>query len=223
MMQLLLPILLLASSWNLPQEYRAYRTQQQAYTLYRSGNYSGAEQRCREALSGKAGHTDRSGVAIRFNLAGALAMQGKHLQARHIYRNLAMNPGDEKIRIASWYNEGTSFAMEALATEKKVQKKALLEQALGRYTTLLLKKPGDIDTRINYEIVLRMLEKLKNGSAKHRGKRNEQKNTGSSNEEMANTAKRILQQAQMKENQLMRQLPRASSSGKTEKTNRKDW
>ncbi|MEE9903841.1 hypothetical protein [Chlorobium sp.] len=224
MMLLFLHVILLASAWNLPREFREYRTLQEAYMLYRNGDFSGAEQRCRQMLAETSGQNGRKSFAIRFNLAGTLAMQKKYLPARTIYRNLAMNHhATGEIRNASVYNEGNCLAQEAIEAGKSERKRDFFEQALQRYIAVLRDKPGDMDARINYEIVLRMLEKLKTGSGSEQENSRDRTETASTANGRMNTAERLLRQAQMQENRTMRLVPYASSGGKEERSGGKDW
>lgn len=224
MMKLFVPCILFAFLWNLPAEFRSYQALRQANMLYRNGAYADAEQRCREALSD--GHADTAShkSAIRFNLAGSLAMQEKYLPARILYRSLAENPGAASIRNASLYNEGTCLAQEGLATENIERKKAFFEMALQRYTNVLLKNPNDKDARINYEIVLRMLEKLKTGSGgSEKSLAGQHKSVSSANGSI-NAAERLLRQAQIEESRTMRRIPQAISAGQQDgQSGRKEW
>ncbi|MBM3422015.1 MAG: hypothetical protein FJY09_01990 [Chlorobi bacterium] len=224
MMLLFLPVILLATAWNLPREFRDYRTLQEAYMLYGNGDFSGAEQRYMQTLAETPGQNGRNSFAIRFNLAGTLAMQKKYLPARTIYRNLAMNHhATEEIRNASIYNEGNCLAEEALEAGKSERKREFFEQALQRYIAVLRDKPGDMDARINYEIVLRMLENLNNGSGSEQDNQLDLTETASSANGRMNAAERLLRQVQMQENRTMLRIPHASSGGKEERSGGKDW
>jgi len=221
---LFLPVILLASAWRLPQEFRDYRTLQEAYTLYRKGDYSGAEQRYRETLAETPPvQTLRNSFALRFNLAGTLAMQKKYRPARTIYRNLAMNNAAGEIRNASLYNEGNCLAEEALETGNSTRKRAFFEQALQRYRTVLRDEPGNTDARINYEIVLRMLDKPEKSSTSKQENRQDRTATASSSYGRMNAAERLLRHAQMQENRTMRRIPQASFGEKQIRSGGKDW
>ncbi|MCF8383273.1 MAG: hypothetical protein K9G39_06705 [Chlorobium sp.] len=211
--------LLFAATFSMSGEFREYRTVQKGNSLYMQGEYFQAEQLYRtlpDIPPGKKG----SSPAL-FNLAGALVRQGKHTEARRIYRSIALNPRAKHLHNPSIYNEGTSLAMEGIATGNLVLKRELLRQALLRYTAVLRSDPADTDARINYEIVFRMLETPRSSSS--RQPENSRKNGDPAGSELMKTAERILENARLQENSLMRKIPlsraRESDSGK----NLKDW
>ena len=56
-------------------------------------------------------------------------------------------------------NQGNALAMEAFANRKGAGQEELLEQALACYRRALLDNPQNTDARINYEIVLRAIQR----------------------------------------------------------------
>lgn len=211
--------LLLATAFSLSGEFREYRTMHKANEHYMRGEYFRAEQLYR-TLPDIAQEKTGSAPA-RFNLAGSLARQGKHTQARRIYRSIALNPGEKGLRNPSLYNEGTSFALEGIATGEGMHKRELLRQALLRYTSVLRSDPADTDARINYEIVLRMLDKPESSSSRQQDNRRENGDPASGG--LMKTAERVLENARIQENSLMRKIPQSHAKGNSSGKNLKDW
>jgi len=211
--------LLLAATFSLSGEFREYRTAQKANALYMREEYFRAEQLYRTLPDIARG--TKGSAAARFNLAGALARQGKHTQARRIYRSIALDPGEKGLRNPSLYNEGTSLALEGIAAVEAAHKKTLLRQALLRYTAVLRSDPADIDARINYEIVFRMLEKPESPSSRQPENRSEKSDPATSG--LMNTAERVLENARIQENSLMRRIPQNRAGESASGKNLKDW
>lgn len=211
--------LLLAAAFSLSEEFREYRTLQKANAHYMRGEYFRAEQLYRTLPDIAHGKTGSS--PVHFNLAGSLAGQGRHTQARRIYRNIASNPDAKQLRNPSLYNEGTSLALEGIAAGEGVHKRALLRQALVRYTAVLRSDPADTDARINYEIVFSMLDKPESPSGRQQKNRREKGDPAGGG--LTNTAERVLEAARIQENSLMRKIPQSRARGSAAGNNIKDW
>lgn len=219
MINLFTLLLLVSVVLSLPgefQAYRTYRTMRQAGKHYANGMYNAAERLYRSILADSATPTHEA-LTTQFNLAGTLVMQDKHEEARRLYRSVAANAREKKLQNLALYNEGTSLAREGIGTKKK----KLLEQALRTYTTLLLRDSREIDARINYEIVFRQLQQ-ENTSVSRQTQYSSHNNRPAENHPV-HAAELLLQNAQFRENSLMRKIPhrhnRKELSGKTVR----DW
>ncbi|MBM3162861.1 MAG: tetratricopeptide repeat protein [Chlorobi bacterium] len=214
-------LLLFTAAFSLSGELMHYRTMQEANGHFRKGDYFRAEQRYRNAIVSASKDGER--VTARFNLAVSLAMQRKYREAIGLYRTVAMKPGEKKMRNLCRYNEATCLARLAMAETGTDPKRELLEQALEGYAAVLFEEPDETDARINYEIVYRMLQKLKTPPSRHPEDGSEKSGNGTASNAGMKTAERILENAQLQENSLLRRLPRASGEERASSKNRKDW
>jgi len=214
-------LLLLTASLSLPEEFRQYRMVQKANHHYLSGEYHEAERLYSNLLADDP--DEKLKTAIRFNLAGTLALQRKYADARRLYQSIPASAEGEKTGNLIGYNEGTCFAREALATHEPGRTSELLKQALRRYTAVLSGDPADTDARINYEIVYRMLQKHNASSSSKSGGRGENGDPAPAGSQSMKPAERILENAQLQENEVMRKIPQIHDSGTASAKNVKDW
>ncbi|NTV07600.1 MAG: hypothetical protein HGA81_03210 [Chlorobium limicola] len=221
MMKPLSLLLLLTASLSLPEEFRQYRMVQKANHHYLSGEYHEAERLYSNLLANDP--DEKLKTAIRFNFAGTLALQRKYADARRLYQSIPASAEGEKTGNLIGYNEGTCFAREALATHEPGRKSELLKQALRRYTAVLSGDPADTDARINYEIVYRMLQKQNASSSSKSGGRGENGDPAPAGSQSMKPAERILENAQLQENEVMRKIPQIHDSGTASAKNVKDW
>lgn len=71
----------------------------------------------------------------------------------------ALPPGNSALSKTAGYNQGNALAMEAFRSRKGAGQEELLGQALACYRRALLDNPQNADARINYEIVLRAMQR----------------------------------------------------------------
>jgi hypothetical protein len=92
-----------------------------------------------------------------FNLA--CAEYGMKHYRRAAEKFATLPPGDADLNKTAGYNQGNALAMEAFASRKGAVQEELLDRALACYRRALLDNPQNTDARINYEIVLRAIQR----------------------------------------------------------------
>jgi len=92
-----------------------------------------------------------------FNLA--CAEYGMKHYTRAAEQFAALPPGNSDLSKTAGYNQGNALAMEAFASHKGAAQEELLDRALACYRRALLDNPQNTDARINYEIVLRAIQR----------------------------------------------------------------
>ncbi|PWW82857.1 hypothetical protein CR164_03725 [Prosthecochloris marina] len=161
----------------------------------------------------------RNGIIAAFNLGNTLFQTLHHADAAALFHEIAETPGlPEKFRADAHFNAGNAHAQLALPVNKSIEKKTLLKAALMEYRAALLLNPDDQESKVNYEIILRLLKQQAPPPAT--GK-NSDPDTGKSsigNDIVAN----ILEQAVEEEQTVLRQRYRNADRAKPGGSN-KDW
>ena len=154
-----------------------------------------------------------------FNLACAEYGMKHYRRSAELFATLP--PGNADLSKTAVYNQGNALAMEAFRNHAGAAKEALLGRALAFYRRALLDNPQNTDARINYEIVLRAMQRHQppppspapqgGGSAEGNG----QDGGGA-------VSRLILENARQEEAQAMRKYFRPLPSKPTER-NQPDW
>jgi tetratricopeptide (TPR) repeat protein len=127
----------------------------------------------------------------------------------------------------TWYNEGNALAMQAFRSADRLTSIELLQNALTRYRAVLVADPGNIDARMNYEVVARAIEKRSppppppapSPSAGTPEPEEEQQNSSLISSNLANL---MLENAQREEKQLLSKYYRPGTARIMIKED-KDW
>jgi tetratricopeptide (TPR) repeat protein len=142
--------------------FDAVKLNLEQYSLFRkanrqaqSGQYAAAVQQYRQLLDRYPAGLLRCEAS--FNLACA-EYGMKHFR-RAAEQFAALPPGDAGLSRTAGYNQGNALAMEAFANHKGADQEELLGRALFCYRRALLEAPQNTDARINYEIVLRAIQR----------------------------------------------------------------
>lgn len=92
-----------------------------------------------------------------FNLACAEYGMKHYRRSAELFATLP--PGNANLSKTAGYNQGNALAMEAFRSHAGAAQEALLGRALAFYRRALLDNPQNADARINYEIVLRAMQR----------------------------------------------------------------
>lgn len=136
-----------------------YRTLVTADKLFEAGRFAEAAELYRNVVRDEP--ESRNGSIAAYNLGNTLFRTGYFAEAAAQFREVAHQPElPETFRSDARFNAGNTFARLALLKSDKKQKITLLKASLNEYRSALLLNPGDQDSKINYEIVLRLLKNL---------------------------------------------------------------
>ena len=142
--------------------FDAVKSNLEQYNLFRKanrqaqfGHYTTAVQQYRQLLDRYPAGYLRCEAS--FNLA--CAEYGMKHYRRASEQFAALPPGNADLSRTAGYNQGNALAMEAFANHKGAGQEELLDQALACYRRALLDNPQNTDARINYEIVLRAIQR----------------------------------------------------------------
>ncbi len=214
-------LLVFAIASSMQEMFREYRLQLKADALYEQQAYRGSETVLRQLAS----LPDQKGrVAVSFNLACALYMQGKYPEAATLFA-LSSKPDskEREVRVKAIFNEGNALAMMAIGSKGKPQKRVLFRQSLNRFRAVLLTDPGEGDAKINYEIVRRYLDELDKSEHPSSSSSPKKSDASPSSGISKDTAERLLEQARQDESALMRRIPRTGTSAAQGSKNNQDW
>ncbi len=142
--------------------FDAVKSNLEQYNLFRSANrqaqsgqYVGAARQYRQLLDRYPAGYLRCEAS--FNLA--CAEYGIKHYSRAAEQFATLPPGNADLSRTAGYNQGNALAMEAFAIRKGAGQEELLDKALSCYRRALLDNPQNTDARINYEIVLRAIQR----------------------------------------------------------------
>ncbi|NTU93029.1 MAG: hypothetical protein HGB29_07385 [Chlorobiaceae bacterium] len=156
MHRLLTALIVLFSFNTIPSAIRQYRVFMDAYGHQQAGDHATAGKIYSTMLSDYPDSFLRREAM--FNLACAEFAQNRPLSSATLYAGLQTVKG--AIGVNASYNRGNALAMIAFANPKAPGYREKLGASLGSYRQALLADPGNTDARINYEIVLRALQRL---------------------------------------------------------------
>jgi tetratricopeptide (TPR) repeat protein len=132
------------------------------YTLFRkanrqaqAGQYTTAVKQYRQLLDRYPAGLLRCEAS--FNLA--CAEYGMKHYRRAAEQFAALPPGNSDLSRTAGYNQGNALVLEAFRSHKGANQQELLARALSCYRRSLLENPQNADARINYEIVLRAMQR----------------------------------------------------------------
>jgi tetratricopeptide (TPR) repeat protein len=142
--------------------FNAVKSNIEQYSLFSKANRSAQSGRFAVAVQQYQQLLDRYPAGLlrceaSFNLA--CAEYGMKHYRRAAEQFAALPPGNSELSRTAGYNQGNALAMEAFANHKGAGQEELLDQALACYRRALLENPRNTDARINYEIVLRALQR----------------------------------------------------------------
>ncbi len=162
-----------------------------------------------------------NGIVAAFNLGNTLFLEGRFAQAAVHFREIADNAGvPEELRADARFNAGNAFAKLAMTTDDgSGQKKKLLKAALREYREVLLIYPDDPESKINHEIILRLLKRLSSLPQTGKSSVSNAERSGPIQHEIASN---ILERAAQEEQTALRNRYRNSSRAKQAGSNR-DW
>jgi hypothetical protein len=159
-MDILIPLLFaLFSPGTLPALFSEFGTMRDANEHYSKGDYRSASTLYLSIIDRKPeGNMRRE---AQFNLADAQFCMKQYNASATLFEKLSTGPGKNGMfERNARYNEGNAIAMAAFSSPKEPRNPELLRKALACYRPVLLADPRNTDARINYEIVLRALQKL---------------------------------------------------------------
>ncbi|RXK87704.1 hypothetical protein EST62_06065 [Chlorobaculum sp. 24CR] len=155
-MQRALLLLIALSSFNaIKSNFEQYSRFRDANRLAQAGQLKSAVQHYRQLLDRYPDGLLRCEAS--FNLACA-EYRMKHYR-RSAEQFAALPPGNAALSRTAGYNQGNALAMEAFRNRKGADQQELLGRALASYRRALLENPQNADARINYEIVLRAMQR----------------------------------------------------------------
>lgn len=138
------------------------RSNLEQYNLFRkanrqaqAGQYATAIQQYRQLLDHYPAGLLRCEAS--FNLACAEYGMKHYRRSAELFATLP--PGNAALSKTAGYNQGNALAMEAFRSHRGTAQEALLGRALAFYRRALLDNPQNADARINYEIVLRAMQR----------------------------------------------------------------
>lgn len=142
--------------------FDAVRSNLEQYNLFRkanrqaqAGQYATAIQQYRQLLDRYPAGLLRCEAS--FNLACAEYGMKHYRRSAELFA--ALPPGNAALSKTAGYNQGNALAMEAFRSHRGAAQEALLGRALAFYRRALLDNPQNADARINYEIVLRAMQR----------------------------------------------------------------
>lgn len=142
--------------------FDAVRSNLEQYNLFRkanrqaqAGQYATAIQQYRHLLDRYPAGLLRCEAS--FNLACAEYGMKHYRRSAELFATLP--PGNAALSKTAGYNQGNALAMEAFRSHTGAAQEALLGRALAFYRRALLDNPQNADARINYEIVLRAMQR----------------------------------------------------------------
>lgn len=154
LLALSLIVLAFVSFSDAQADYTAVKT---ANELFEAGKLAEAAKRYRSVIERKT--ESHNGTVAAFNLGNTLFRVNRFAEAADHYRKIAAKPGvPDDVKADSRFNAGNAFARLAMNTEGNKQKKKLLKAALKEYRRALLANPDDQESKINHEIILRLLK-----------------------------------------------------------------
>lgn len=134
------------------EQYNLFR---QANRQAQAGQYAPAVRQYRQLLDRYPAGLLRCEAS--FNLACAEYGMKHYRRSAELFATLP--PGNAALSKTAGYNQGNALAMEAFRSRKGAGQEALLGRALAFYRRALLDNPQNADARINYEIVLRAMQR----------------------------------------------------------------
>ena len=211
-----LPIIVLASVFF--ADARAdYTTVKTANRLFEAGKAAEAAERYRNVIEREP--ESRNGTVAAFNLGNSLFRMNRFAKAAVHFRETASIPTvSGEFRADARFNAGNAFARLALSTGGNNRKKKLLKTALREYREALVINPGDQESKINFEIILRLLKTLDSPPATEKGNVPNRGRSGMDNDIVSN----ILEQAAQEEQQVLHSRYHTSSKVRQTGSN-KDW
>ena len=210
----LISVFTLLSFSNVMADYRALRT---ANELFEAGQFEEAAELYRNVTRDEP--ESRNGNIAAYNLGNTLFRTRHFAEAAVQFRKAARHPKlPEIFRADARFNAGNVFARLATLADSNMQKKKLLKASLREYRSALLMNPDDQESKINHEIVLRLLKTLSplpSGKGKHPSgiRRSRARNDVASN---------ILERAAKEERDVLKNSHRNASPEKQGAAN-KDW
>lgn len=221
MLRLLTALIVLFSFGTIPSAVRQYRMFLDAYARQQSGDQAGAAKLYTQLLSRYPDSFVRKEAL--FNLACAEYARNRFLNAAALDSGLQSAKG--QIGVDASYNRGNALAMAALANPRSPDYQPRLRAALTSYRRALLVDPNHSDARINYEIVLRALQRLTpppspaGGGGAGAGGGDRQTRRQGLNVDISNL---ILDNARLQEGQMMRKYFRPAPPRQTPRE-QQDW
>lgn len=211
-----LPIIVLASVFF--TDARAdYTTLKTANRLFEAGKPEEAAERYRNVIEQQP--ESRNGTVATFNLGNALVHMDRYAKAAAHFREIASKHHvSEELRADARFNAGNAFTRLAMSSGETDRKKKLLKTALLEYREALVINPGDQESKINFEIILRLLKTLDSPPATEKSNVPNRGRSGMDNDIVSN----ILEQAAQEERQVLRSRYHTSSKVRQTGSNR-DW
>ena len=210
----LLSALTLLSFSNVMADYRTLKT---ANELFEAGQFTEASELYRNVIRDEP--ESRNGTVAAYNFGNTLFRTSHFAEAAVQFRKAARQPElPVTFRVDARFNAGNAFARLAMLADGNLQKKKLLKASLREYRSALLMDPDDQESKINHEIVLRLLKTL-SPPPPGKGKRpSDTQRSGAQNDVASN----ILERAAKEERAVVQNSYRNASPEKQAPSN-KDW
>lgn len=136
-----------------------YRTLRAANGLYDAGKFMSAAELYMNVIRDEP--ESRNSPIAAYNLGNTLFRTGRFADAARQFQEIARMPElPETFRADARFNAGNAFVRLALLEGDKKLKMTLLRASLKEYRSALLLNPHDQDSKLNYEITLRLLKNL---------------------------------------------------------------
>ncbi len=179
---------------------------QRGNELYRQGQYDAAAAEYQAALKIKQDNTTK------FNLASAMARQGKNEEAKKAFREISASDAKADLKAKAYYNEGA-----ILSKEKK------LEESIEAYKNALRRDPNDQQARENLQKALLELKKKnppkpKEDDKKKKEQQQKQQQQPKMSQQQAEQRLKLLEQKEKEVQQRLQKEKSKSGGGQG-----KDW
>ncbi|WP_294344737.1 tetratricopeptide repeat protein [Prosthecochloris sp.] len=211
------PLAIALTCISLSDAAAEYATVQSANEHFNAGRYNEAGGLYKNVIEREP--QTRNGIVAAFNLGNTLFQTRHYAEAATLFQKIAETPGlPDIVKTDAHYNAGNAYARIAMTVNDDGQKKTFLKTALEKYRTALLLSPDDQESKINYEIVLRLLKQQAPPSTTGINNASDVEKSSIGNDIVAN----ILEQAVQDEQTVLQRRYRDSERVKPDGSN-KDW